>query len=256
VKHIAPRPINGAAKYYRSETDVYKGEKTMPYDPSDKVAYFLEGMSQGNLPEKMKQMIRSFLEVQNIYLAAVREMDTKLHILNDEFKSVWDRNPIHHIETRVKTPKSIIEKVTRKGCPLNMNSVRENLHDIAGVRVICSYIDDIYTIAELITSQEDVELLRTIDYIKNPKPNGYRSLHLIVTIPVYLSQRMERVKVEIQIRTIAMDFWASLEHELAYKMDDQWPDDVTAELKACAEEIAAIDGRMQRLYNRINCKAK
>ncbi|HHT26677.1 MAG TPA: GTP pyrophosphokinase family protein [Firmicutes bacterium] len=213
-------------------------------------------MSQGNLPEKTKQMIRSFLEVQNIYLAAVREMDTKLRILNEEFKSIWDRNPIHHIETRVKTPKSIIDKLTRKGYPLTLESVRKNLNDIAGVRVICSYIDDIYTIADLIIRQADVELLRTIDYIKNPKPNGYRSLHLIVTIPVYLSQRMERVKVEIQIRTIAMDFWASLEHELAYKMDSIWPEDITAELKACAEEIAAIDARMQRLYNRINKRSK
>ena len=115
----------------------------MPYDPSDRVAYFLEGMSQGNLPEKTKQMIRSFLEVQNIYLAAVREMDTKLRILNEEFKSIWDRNPIHHIETRVKTPKSIIDKLTRKGYPLTLESVRKNLNDIAGVRVICSYIDDI-----------------------------------------------------------------------------------------------------------------
>jgi putative GTP pyrophosphokinase len=162
-----------------------------------------------------------------------------------------DRNPIHQIKTRVKTPKSIIDKLIRKGYELSVESARENLNDIAGIRVICSYIDDIYMIADLLTSQDDIELVETTDYIRNPKPNGYRSLHLIVTVPVFLSQRTERVKAEIQIRTIAMDFWASLEHELAYKISIPGSKDISDELKSCADVIASTDSRMQSLYNKM-----
>jgi putative GTP pyrophosphokinase len=160
-----------------------------------------------------------------------------------------DRNPIHQIKTRVKTPKSIIDKLTRIGCELSVESARENLTDIAGIRVLCSYIDDIYLIADLLTSQDNIEVIRTSDYIKNPKPNGYRSLHMIVTVPVYLSDRKEIVKVEIQIRTIAMNFWASLEHELSFKLTNEKNVIVTQELKDCADVISNIDIRMQNLHN-------
>jgi putative GTP pyrophosphokinase len=186
---------------------------------------------------------------ENLYSSATREITTKLENLNDEFKHVKDRNPIHQIKARVKTPKSIIRKLTQRGFELSVESARKNLTDIAGVRVICSYIDDIYLIADLLTSQDDIEVIRRSDYIKNPKANGYRSLHLIVTVPVFLSESTELIKIEVQIRTIAMDFWASLEHELLYKLTEGKTESVTKELKECADIIFDIDHRMQNLYN-------
>ena len=155
------------------------------------------------------------------------------------------------LEIDVKTPKSIMDKLARRGFELSVKSARENLTDIAGVRVICPYINDIYLIAGLLTSQEDIVVIRTSDYIKHPKPNGYRSLHNIVEVPVFLSSGPEQVKVEIQIRTIAMDFWASLEHDLAYKLADGKTEAVLKELKECADVIAETDKRMQNLYNNI-----
>jgi putative GTP pyrophosphokinase len=223
-----------------------------------KTSYLFDGVATGLLPGEMTATIRSFLETENLYLSATREIATKLENLNDEFKYTKDRNPIHLIQTRVKTPKSIMDKLLRRGFPLSVASARENLTDIAGVRVICSYIDDIYVIAGLLASQDDIELVRTADYIRNPKPNGYRSLHLIVTVPVFLSDRTERVRVEIQVRTIAMDFWASLEHELAYKLADGNTEAVANELKACADVIADTDVRMQALHDTIagSCVAR
>lgn len=219
-----------------------------------KTAYLFEGVTESSLPKEMVSAIRSILKTENLYFSAAREITTKLEILNDEFKHTKDRNPIHLIKTRIKIPKSIIDKLKRIGCEINEKSARKNLNDIAGVRIICSYINDIYLIANLLTSQDDIELIRTRDYIKNPKPNGYRSLHLIVTVPVFLSDRTEVVKVEVQIRTIAMDFWASLEHELLYKLIDGKTDDILKELRSCAEVIADTDIRMQSLYNVIHSK--
>jgi putative GTP pyrophosphokinase len=191
---------------------------------------------------------------ENLYLSATREIATKLENLNSEFKYGAQRNPIHTIQTRVKTPWSIVQKLLRKKLEISVESARENLTDIAGVRVICSYIDDIYIIANMLLSQNDIELVRTTDYIKSPKPNGYRSLHLIITVPVFLSTRVEIVNVELQIRTIAMDFWASLEHELAYKLADKKTECICDELKACADEIANVDKRMQKLFNFGTCQ--
>jgi len=213
-----------------------------------KVSYLFDDVINDILPADAVNAINSFLVTENLYLAATREITTKLENLNDEFKYVKDRNPIHQIKARVKTPKSIMNKLLRRGHELSVESARNNLTDIAGVRVICSYIDDIYLIAKLLTSQDDIQVVRISDYIKNPKPNGYRSLHLIVTVPVFLSESTELVNVEIQIRTIAMDFWASLEHELWYKLADG-KIDVTHELKACADGIADIDMRMQNLHS-------
>jgi putative GTP pyrophosphokinase len=214
-----------------------------------KAGYVFDVLAAGVLPEVTAAAIRSFLATENLYLSATREIATKLENLNDEFKYTKDRNPIHLIKTRVKTPKSIMDKLLRRGFPLTVESAKENLTDIAGIRVICCYIDDIYAVARLLVSQDDIELIRTTDYIRNPKPNGYRSLHLIVTVPVFLSDHTERVKTEIQIRTIAMDFWASLEYELAYKLAEaQKTEAVARELKACAEVIADTDLRMQALH--------
>ncbi len=214
-----------------------------------KIAYIFDGIAGNILPEDAVRAINAFMVTENLYLAATREITTKLENLNDEFKYVKDRNPIHQIKARVKTPKSILDKLTRRGFELSVESARNNLTDIAGVRVICSYIDDIYLIAKLLTSQDDIKTVRVSDYIKNPKANGYRSLHLIVTVPVFLSESTELVNVEIQIRTIAMDFWASLEHELWYKLTDEKTEEVTRELKNCADGIADIDMRMQNLHS-------
>jgi putative GTP pyrophosphokinase len=211
-------------------------------------SYLFSDMPAGVLPAEMTEVIRSILAMENLYLAATREITTKLENLNDEFKCTRDRNPIHLITSRVKTPKSIVDKLLRRGFPVTVESAREHLTDIAGIRVICSYIDDIDVIARLLVSQDDMELIRRTDYITNPKPNGYRSLHLIVTVPVFLSDRTERVKAEIQIRTIAMDFWASLEHDLAYKLAND-PEAVARELRECARVIADTDRRMQALHD-------
>jgi putative GTP pyrophosphokinase len=214
---------------------IYGGE-TMTIPENTKVSYLFDGINGNILPEEMVKTIRSFLVTENLYSSATREIATKLENLNTEFKYTHDRNPIQHIQTRVKTPSSILNKLQRKGWELTVESARKNLTDIAGVRVICSYINDIYLIADLLLSQDDINLIRKSDYITNPKPNGYRSLHLIVN-------------VEIQIRTIAMDFWASLEHELAYKLGKKKRAALSGELKACVNEIAEIDKRMQNLYN-------
>lgn len=214
-----------------------------------KTAYLFEGVTESTLPDEVVNAIRSFLKTEHLYVSATREITTKLEILNDEFKHIKDRNPIHLIKTRIKTPRSIYNKLQRLGCELSAESARRNLNDIAGIRVICPYVSDIYLVAKLLTSQDDIELIRTRDYIKNPKPNGYRSLHLIVTVPVFLSDHKEIVKAEVQIRTIAMDFWASLEHELAYKLTEGKSEDQIRELRECADAITNVERRMQNLYN-------
>ena len=235
----------------KTEKELYLQKDTPMKIDHSKAAYMFDGVTDGVMPDKAAKAIRAFLKTENLYLSATREIVTKLENLNDEFKYVKDRNPIHQIKTRVKTPKSIIDKLVRRGFELSVKSARENLTDIAGVRVICPYINDIYLIAELLTSQADIVVVRTSDYIKQPKPNGYRSLHYIVEVPVFLSSGPEPVKVEIQIRTIAMDFWASLEHDLAYKLADGKTEAVLKELKECADVISETDKRMQNLYNNI-----
>ncbi len=213
------------------------------------VSYLFDRITGQILPEEMVNTIRNFIVTENLYMSATREIVTKLENLNSEFKSSHARNPIHSIHSRVKTPMRIVNKLQKRGLEISVDSARYNLTDIAGVRVICPYIDDIYLVANMLLSQDDIKLIRTSDYIKNPKANGYRSLHHIVTVPVFLSTKVEIVNVEIQIRTIAMDFWASLEHELAYKLSDSKEESVFNELKGCANEIAEIDKRMQHLFN-------
>lgn len=217
-----------------------------------KTSYLFDGITSNAVSEEAMRSIRSFIATENLYLSATREIATKFENLNNDLKYSSERNPIHHIQTRVKTPMSIFKKLERRGFELTSESARKNLTDIAGVRVICSYLSDIYLISDMLLSQADITLVRTSDYIKNPKPNGYRSLHHIVTVPVFLSKSVEIVHVEIQIRTIAMDFWATLEHQLSYKLADRETASIANDVKACAEEIADIDMRMQNLYNIIN----
>lgn len=202
------------------------------------------------IPEPLRPMAeeaQKFMEIRNIYHSAIREVSTKLEILDDEFEVKNDYNPIHHMECRVKSVRSIFEKLQRKGRDITIDTIM-TLTDIAGIRVICNYIDDIYTISKLLTKQDDVELIREKDYIAEPKESGYRSLHLVVIVPVFLSDKTERIPVEIQIRTIAMDTWASLEHELKYKSKGELSPEAQEELKQCARDMAAIDEKMQMIH--------
>lgn len=199
----------------------------------------------------MRQMIQEQIaEWKNflfIYKFALDEIDTKLTILNEEFQFVHQHNPIEHIKSRIKSPESIVNKLERKDLEITVANAKEHIHDIAGVRVTCSFVSDIYEIFEIIQSQDDINILRVKDYIQHPKPNGYQSLHLIVEIPVFLSTRTEHVKVEIQIRTVAMDFWASLEHKIYYKFDKTVPERLTNQLKETAEMIQYLDAKMKRI---------
>jgi putative GTP pyrophosphokinase len=192
--------------------------------------------------------IHSFIKIENIYASAARNITTRLENLNDEMKVNKNRNLIHEIKTRVKKPRSIAEKLLRKGYKLSIESARANLNDIAGVRVICPFVDDVYLIAGLLLTQDDLYMIQKTDYIQNPKRNGYRSLHIDVEIPVFLSQHKEWVKAEIQFRTIAMDYWATLEHDLGYKFNGEKKEEVTRELKECSDLIAQADLRMEKLH--------
>lgn len=192
-----------------------------------------------------------FRQMMMMYSCAIKEIKTKLQVLNDELSIKRQRNPIEFIKTRVKQPDSIASKLRRKGYPVTVQSVFENLSDVAGVRVICAFIDDIYKVADMLTAQDDIELIKRKDYIKNPKMNGYRSLHLIIEVPVFFSDHKEQIRVEVQIRTIAMDFWASLEHQLKYKKDIDDAESIMYELRACADVINRTDYHMKSLRDRI-----
>lgn len=185
------------------------------------------------------------------YQCVIKEIKAKLEILNDEMSLHSDRNPIKMIKTRVKDPLSTIEKLRRRNWPVSVESMEKNLNDVAGVRIICSFIDDIYDLAEMMRSQDDVTVLEVKDYIKNPKPNGYRSYHMIVEVPIYFSCHKECVRAELQIRTIAMDFWASLEHHLRYKKEIKNSEEIKEQLRECANIIANTDERMQNILYQI-----
>lgn len=202
-------------------------------------------------PEEFQMLVDSFVTLKCRYQSALREVSTKLEILDDEFQMRHSRNPIHHMESRIKSPQSIAQKLRRKNLPLTPESAMKNLRDIAGIRVVCAYLNDIYTIAGLLTRQDDIHLVQERDYIRNPKPNGYRSLHLIVEVPVFFSEGKLMLPVEVQIRTIAMDFWASLEHQIRYKEVVDVPENLNEELYDAAERISALDGDMQRIHDRM-----
>lgn len=190
---------------------------------------------------------KEFRVLMQVYEAGIQTVKTRLQTLDAEFHAKYDYNPIHHIESRLKEPQSIFEKLQRLGIPMTMDGMQRCLTDIAGVRVICNYIDDAENIAELLLRQDDVELVKKSDYIQHPKESGYRSLHIVITVPVYLSDHTQRVPVEVQIRTIAMDCWASLEHHLGYKTAGVIPEDLRYRLKICALAIAEVDAEMQQI---------
>lgn len=201
-----------------------------------------------NANSAMEEMRAEYAQVQRIYAAAIREIDARLQNLDSEFSLKHRHNPIHHIESRVKTLPSIIKKLHSIGCPISISSAKKSLHDIAGVRVVCCYVDDIYRIANLLLSQDDISLILEKDYIKNPKSNGYRSLHIVVDVPVYLSKGKLYIPVEIQIRTVAMDFWATLEHGIRYKSTEDVPAYLVDELRSCANVITETDYKMQEIF--------
>lgn len=192
-----------------------------------------------------------FQEIMMMYSSAIREVRTKLEILNDDLTMRNRRNPIEFITHRVKKPVSIVNKLRKNGWEISASSVVEHLNDVAGIRVVCSFIDDIYDVAEMLGSQDDVTVIKIKDYIQHPKPNGYRSYHMIVEIPVFFSDRTQNMRVEIQIRTIAMDFWASLEHQLKYKKHVENEEAIYQELKDCATTISQVDEKMQAIRRKI-----
>ncbi len=191
-----------------------------------------------------------------LYNSALKEMGTKLEILNDEFQHIHQYNPIEHIKMRVKTSESIVRKLKRKELDSTIENMQKYVNDIAGVRIICSFTSDIYRLADMITNQSDIRVLETRDYIKNPKPTGYKSYHMIVTVPIFLSDSVYDTKVEVQIRTVAMDFWASLEHKMNYKFALDPPEKIKKELYDCSLMISELDERMLNLNEEIRKTAR
>lgn len=205
----------------------------------------MESITKANSP------IESWTEVILIYNSALKQIGTKLEILNDEFQHVHRYNPIEHIKSRIKSSESIVKKLRKNGYESTIENMVEYVNDIAGIRVICSFSSDIYRIAEMISNQNDIKVLAIKDYITSPKPSGYQSYHMLVTVPIYLSDRIVHAKVEIQIRTVAMDFWASLEHKINYKFEGNVPQYIKEELVECAKLISDVDGRMLNLNEQI-----
>ena len=195
--------------------------------------------------------VDSWKTVMFLYNSALKEVGTKLEILNDEFKHVHSYNPIEHIKTRIKTPESIVKKLKRYGHEISIDNMIRYINDIAGVRLICSFTSDIYRLAAMIGNQSDLKVLTIKDYIKNPKDSGYKSYHMLVSVPIFLSDSVVNTKVEIQIRTIAMDFWASLEHKIYYKFEGNAPEYISKDLKDCADMVSMLDEKMLSLNNAI-----
>ena len=206
-----------------------------------------------NALDRIEEDMMPLKRLMAYYQCAIMEVETKFKVLNQEFSLEYDRNPIETIKTRLKSTESIVKKLVKRDFPLTVKSIEDNLNDVAGVRVVCSFVEDIYLLADCLLQQDDVKLIQVKDYIKNPKPNGYRSLHLIVEIPIFLKEEKKNMRVEVQLRTIAMDFWASLDHKLSYKKDipKEEAELLRKELLECANISANLDVRMEEIKNRI-----
>lgn len=231
--------------------DVFDKQENNSTVMAQKIVKFFEE----NSISEMQANIEKMRSLMSCYQCALLEVETKFRVLNEQFSLQHERNPIESIKTRIKSPESIREKLVSRGLPLNFDSIETKINDIAGIRIICSFIDDIYMLADCLLSQDDITLIVKKDYIKNPKKNGYRSLHLVVEVPIFLQNEKRLMKVEVQLRTIAMEFWANLEHKLRYKKN--LPEDVLAltasELSQCAEMSAELDLKMQNVKNIIEC---
>ena len=245
-------------KWKKDEKRIRKpGKYRIPGIPGteEKVENETKNLDEYGMYINMLETGKRYMEMMNKYRCAIMEVETKLKVLNTEFSLQYDRNPFESINSRLKSPVSIMEKLRRKGLPINEEvleqQIEENLFDVAGLRVICAFQEDIYALSDLLVHQDDIQLLRTKDYIKNPKPNGYRSLHQILEIPVFLKEGKTFVKVEVQFRTIAMDFWASVDHKLRYKKNVTNEEEIMEKLRICADSITAIDEEMQKIRNMI-----
>ena len=211
---------------------------------------FKENINKFKNGDEAFDKLVGFVELDHLYSSALKEISTKLDILDDNFNHIYKHNPIHHMERRVKEMTSLVKKLQRKGLTIDAETAKTNILDIAGIRVVCNYLEDIYVIEKLLLKQEDVKLLKRKDYIEHPKENGYRSLHIVVSIPVFLADRVEATPVEIQIRTIGMDMWASLEHKIRYKNNTN-TEDYKDKLKECAVEISDVEAKMQTIHSDI-----
>ena len=216
---------------------------------------FKENINKFKNGDEAFDKLVGFVELDHLYSSALKEISTKLDILDDNFNHIYKHNPIHHMERRVKEMTSLVKKLQRKGLTIDAETAKANILDIAGIRVVCNYLEDIYVIEKLLLKQEDVKLLKRKDYIQHPKENGYRSLHIVVSIPVFLADRVEVTPVEIQIRTIGMDMWASLEHKIRYKNNTN-TEDYKDKLKECAVEISDVEAKMQTIHSDIQDKDK
>ena len=212
-------------------------------------------MAIPNLPEEYDQLDQ-WTTLMMLYNSALKEVQTRVNILSDEFQHINHYNPIEHVKARIKTPESIVKKLKRLGFEATIDNMYRELHDIAGIRIVCSFTSDIYYLADAISRQNDVEVLMVKDYIANPKPNGYRSYHMVISVPIYLSSGQVEMKVEIQIRTIAMDFWASLEHKIQYKFEGAAPEHMRESLKECADMASVLDERMLALNESLQREEK
>lgn len=245
-------------KWKKDEKRIRKpGKYRIPGIPGteEKVENETKNLDEYGMYINMLETGKRYMAMMNKYRCAIMEVETKLKVLNTEFSLQYDRNPFESIKSRLKSPVSIMEKLRRKGLPINEEvleqQIEENLFDVAGLRVICAFQEDIYALSDLLVHQDDIQLLRTKDYIKNPKPNGYRSLHQILEIPVFLKEGKTFVKVEVRFRTIAMDFWASVDHKLRYKKNVTNEEEIMEKLRICADSITAIDEEMQKIRNMI-----
>ena len=218
-------------------------------ESKDNLAVQLERLLQTTSTERLQEEFQKLQRLMSCYRCAILEVETKFRVLNEQFSLQHERNPIESIKSRLKSMESIQEKLQRKGYPMNAESIQKNLKDVAGIRVICSFIDDIYMLADCLVHQDDITLLEEKDYIKHPKENGYRSLHLIVEIPIFLQQEKKSMKVEVQLRTIAMEFWANLEHRLRYKknLEENVARSTSKKLQECAQVSAMLDTKMQSI---------
>ena len=221
--------------------------------PSEALRQMLvKQLSNSQIKNKVQDYTMPYRELMSYYRCAMMEVETKFNVLNEELSLMYDRNPIESVKSRLKSPESIVDKAVRKEIPLTPESIEENLYDIAGIRVICSFPGDIYMLADALLRQDDITLIERKDYIKSPKPNGYRSLHLIIETPIFLHNQTRMMKVEVQFRTIAMDWWASLEHKIRYKKDLKDDEAIARELFSCAEMGAELDQRMERIHKTAN----
>lgn len=221
------------------------------FDRSDLEQLLLSRLSRREVVDWIQRYAQPYRELMAYSRCAMMEVATKFNVLDEELSLQYDRNPIEAIKTRLKSPGSIVDKLERKHLPLTVDSIEQNIHDVAGVRVICSFPSDIYMLADAFLKQDDVTLVEKKDYINTPKENGYRSLHLIVEIPVFLHNQKKFMKVEVQFRTISMDWWASLEHKIRYKKDVTVSEQIAGELKECAEISAGLDLRMEQIGRRL-----